>query len=95
MDNTSSMRKSDKIDKLYFRFKSRIICQEGNWFLQTRESKRGPFGTRGAAEQELKRFLETIEFVEDHEPSLPSDVDWSDVTIVDVQSLPGDIQHHQ
>jgi len=80
-----AMRKSDVADKTFFRTSDRVFCREGAWYIRTREHERGPFETRAAARQELKHYTDTMEFIEDNEPSLPSDIDPSDVTLVDVK----------
>ena len=51
--------------------------------MRTREIERGPFQTRAAARQELKRYADTMEFIEDNE--LPPDIDRGDVTLVEIK----------
>ncbi len=86
------MRKSDKNKKTtgHYRSRERFLRQEDQWFYQTREGARGPFETRQAAERELGRFTDTMEFVEENENHLPSGLDWKNVTVVDMDALPGD-----
>ena len=88
------MRKSDKNKKAkaHFRSSERFFREDGEWFFQTREGARGPFRTREIAEQELRRFTDTMEFVEDNENHLPSGVNWKDVTIVEIDQLPGELR---
>jgi len=38
-----------------------------------------------AADLELQHYIDTMEFIEKNEPSLPSDIDWGDLTFVDVE----------
>jgi hypothetical protein len=78
------MRKTDSSRRLHFRSKNRLFRHEGEWHFQTRERVRGPFDSREAAELELQRYIDTMEYVEGNEASLPSDVDWRDVTLVDI-----------
>ncbi len=67
------------------RSRARFRQQSGQWYFQTREGERGPFDSREAADLELQRYIDTMEFIEKNEPSLPSDVDWGDLTFVDVE----------
>ena len=82
------MRKTDTERKQHFRVADRFTQEGGQWFFDTREGQRGPFATRKAAELELQRFIDTMEFLEDRKDSLPSDVNWSDVTVVDIDETP-------
>ena len=87
------MRKSDRNQKnvvAHHRHRDRFFQQNEQWFFQTREGARGPFETRQAAERELGRFTDTMEFVEENENHLPSGLDWKNVTVVDMDALPGD-----
>ena len=77
------MRKSDVVDKTSHRVGDRVFRREGQWYIRTREHERGPFQTRAAARQELKRYADTMEFIEDSE--LPPDIDRSDVTLVEIE----------
>jgi len=81
------MRKSD-LNKTGLRRRSRgrFRHQSGLWYFQTREGERGPFESREGADLELQHYIDTMEFIEKNEPSLPSDVDWGDVTFVDVEN---------
>ena len=87
MNQNLTVRKSD-LDKTAQRYRSgsRFQQQSGQWYFQTREGNRGPFDSREAAELELQRYIDTMEFVEKNKPSLPSDVDWSDLVFVDVRT---------
>ncbi len=70
----------------YLRSHERFLRdREGQWYFQTREGERGPFNTWEAAKLELERFTDTMEYMEENEGSLPSDVDWGDVTVVDIE----------
>ena len=91
------MRKSDKNQKAirHYRSSERFFRQDDQWFFQTREGARGPFKTREAAEQELGRFVDTMEFLEENEKHLPSDTDWKNVTVADTDALPGDIRRRR
>ncbi len=89
------MRKSDKKAIEHNRSPERFFQQEDQWFFQTREGARGPFETRQVAERELARFIDTMGFVEENEKHLPSDTDWKNVIIVDMDALPGDIRRRK
>ncbi len=78
------MRNTDSDRRPRFRSKNRFFRHEGKWHFETRERVRGPFDTREAAELELQRYIDTMEYLEGNEDSLPSDVDWNDVTLVDI-----------
>ncbi len=69
------VRKSDTTEKKYYRSPDRIISREGQWYFQTRQGDRGPYDTREAAELRLERYVDTMGFVEENKPWLPSDVD--------------------
>ena len=56
------MRKSDIQDSTFFRSRDRVFCQNGKWFYQTREDDHGPFPTREAAELDLKRYVDEMDF---------------------------------
>ena len=80
----STRRRSDTTKNEYSRSPERLFRQEGQWYFQTREGDRGPHDTREGAELRLDRYVETMGFFED-KPWLRSDVDLSDVTIVDME----------
>ena len=78
------MRRSDTTRKKYFRSRERLFRYQGQWYFQTREGDRGPFNTREEAKLELERFADTMEYVEGKQRLLPSEVDWGDATMVDI-----------
>ena len=78
------MRRSDTAKQKYPRSTERLFRRQGQWYFQTREGDRGPFNSREAAKVELERFADTMQYMEEHKPSLPSEVDLDDVTIVDI-----------
>jgi hypothetical protein len=80
----SNVRKSDLFDGAYSRTGDRVFCRGDQWYLRTRENDRGPFGTRAEAVEELKRYIDTMEFLEENE--LPADVDPGDVTLVEFET---------
>ncbi len=80
----SSVRRSDTTRNKCFRYSERLLRHEGRWYFQTREGDRGPFSTREADKLELERYVDTMEYVDANTPSLPSEVDWGDVTVVDM-----------
>ena len=77
-------RRTDSIRKTYCRTPDRIICCEGSWYFQTRLGDRGPYDTLEEAELWLERYVETMGFVEENKPWLPSGVDWGDVELVEI-----------
>ncbi len=91
------MRKSDTDQKAikHYRTRERFFRQDDQWFFQTREGARGPFKTREAAERELGRFVDTVEFFEENEKHLPSGTDWKNVDIADTNALPGDTRRSE
>ena len=67
-----SVRKTDKNRKTYFRSPAeRLFLHEGKWYFQAREGDRGPYDTREMAELRLKRYIETLGFIDDYEPWKP------------------------
>lgn len=78
------MRRSDTTEKEYFRSPERLFRHQGQWHFQTREGDRGPFNRRELAQLELECFVDTMEYVEENKPSLPSELEWGDVTMVDI-----------
>ena len=94
-----TMRKSDRNKKnvvAHYRHRDRFYQQNEQWFFQTRDDgARGPFKTRQAAERELGRFTDTMEFVEENEKHLPSGLDWKNVTFVDMDALPNEIRRNR
>lgn len=72
------MRRTDVIKKEHFRSSDRFFRQNGQWYFQTRGGDRGPFGTREEAELDLKRYVDTMEFIDDIKPSLRADVAMTD-----------------
>ena len=69
------MRRSDTTKKKYFRSHERLFRYQGQWYFQTREGDRGPFNTREEAKLELERFADTMEYVDEKQRLLPSEVD--------------------
>ena len=67
------MRKSDSRDSTYFRSRDRVFCQNGKWFYQTREDDHGPFPTREAAEVDLQRYVDEMDFFNDARNGAPAE----------------------
>jgi len=67
------MRKSDLQDSTYFRSRDRVFCQNGRWFYQTREDDHGPFPTREAAELDLQRYVDEMDFFNGVRDAAPAD----------------------
>ena len=84
LNKESSVRRSDTTRNKYFRCPERLFRHEGQWYFQTRGGDRGPFDTREAAKLELECFTDTMEYVDTNKSALPSEVDWGDVTMVDI-----------
>ena len=83
------MRKSDQQDSTFFRSRDRVFCQNGKWFYQTREDDHGPFPTREAAEIDLKRYVDEMDFFDGikkgapNDESSPKDPDFANFSLVD------------
>lgn len=57
-------REDDEEDKARFRT-DRFFCQDGEWYFTTRENTiRGPYASRGDAEQELMLYLRDLRNME-------------------------------
>lgn len=82
--HNEGMRKSDTDNKPHPRKADRVFDEQGEWFVRTREGVRGPFRTRQQAEAELRLYVDTMSFLEENRASMPSHLDWGDVTVVDV-----------
>ncbi|MFW6094151.1 MAG: DUF6316 family protein [Pseudomonadota bacterium] len=80
------MRKSDDSTKVYPRGNDRVVSRDGAWFVKTREGLRGPFTTREAAEKEADSYAETMEYLKDHPATVESDLDLSNVEIIDMDA---------
>jgi hypothetical protein len=81
------VRKADLDGKApkYSRAKSRFQQRKGQWYFRTREGdRRGPFESRDAAELDLKLYIDAMQFVEENQTSLPTDVEWGDLVFVEV-----------
>ena len=78
------MRKTDSSHIPHFRSSDRFFRHEEKWCFQARESVRGPFDSREAAEIELKRYLNQMGYLDGNETLPPSGVSWNDVTLVDI-----------
>lgn len=66
------------------RSSDRVVIEDGEWFLRTREGLRGPFSSRVQAEQETAAYVETMEFLERNREVLPGDVNQNDIEIVNL-----------
>ena len=53
------MRRSDPdgTTRSFFRAEQRIFALNGQWYFTTREGERGPFRSKGQAEQEADRYV--------------------------------------
>jgi hypothetical protein len=78
------MRKTDSSRRPHFRSSDRFFRHEEKWCFQARESVRGPFDSREAAEFELKRYLNQMGYLDGNEALPPSGVSWNDLTLVDI-----------
>ena len=79
------MRKSDTSSQKSKRGQSRVFSEGGEWFYRTREGHRGPFVSELALRSDLNSYISTMEFVEDNAGCIPSDVDFEDVTVVEIE----------
>jgi hypothetical protein len=82
------MRKDDQSPDESARSTDRIFNEDERWFVRTREGRRGPFGSRRAAEAEAALFVDTVQYLEQNRPSVPPDVDQDDITVVDMDKPP-------
>ena len=80
------MRKSDTEPLDMPRRAERVECEDGRWYVLTREGRRGPFSTRRAADAEAHLFVDTMQYLE--RMTLPPDIDRSDVDVVDINVMP-------
>ncbi|MEZ5550959.1 MAG: DUF6316 family protein [Pseudomonadales bacterium] len=83
------MRRSDAFRGLYHRSRERVFCQEWEWFVETREGRRGPFLNRNAAHQELLFYVETMAFLEAHKARLPANILLTEVDLVNMDRPAG------
>ncbi len=83
------MRSKDTGKTTHFRSGDRVFCQNGDWFYQTREDDHGPFPTREAAEFDLRRYVDEMNFFDAASNSATSeskqrqDLDFANFTLVD------------
>lgn len=82
------MRRTDPGTQAYARRRDRLYRKSEQWYVQTREGVRGPFLHRVAATTELSRYVETMQFLEAIKPTLPPDINWNDVTLVEMSRAP-------
>jgi len=79
------MRRSDRATRTWLRSKERTTKRGGNWYFETREGERGPFASRKAARFELQRYVDTMDFLDENEDSLPPGADWGNITLIDIE----------
>ncbi len=60
--DNSSMRKRDPQESTHFRSGNRLYCINGKWFFQTREADHGPYPSKEAAQVELQRYVEEMNY---------------------------------
>jgi len=82
------MRNTDHTPSSSVRSTDRIFNEDDRWFVRTREGRRGPFGSRRAAEAEAELFVDTVKFLQQNHPAMRRDVDPDDVTVVDLGKPP-------
>ena len=78
------MRKTDMTYRSHQRSLRRVFREEGQWYYNTREGRRGPFATEIDLRKDLRTYVSTMEFIEDNAAELPEDVDCSEVELVHV-----------
>lgn len=82
------MRRNDKQLAEHKRLPDRILCdEEDRWFVLTREGRRGPFGSRRAAQAEAQLFVETVEYLS-RDAKFARDADRDDITVVRMNDNP-------
>ena len=66
------MRKDDDQErtKSHFRTSERFLRIDGAWWFSTREGDEGPFATREAAREGLRRYIAGQEMAEKHKKDL-------------------------
>ena len=89
---TATMRRTDPGTKAYARRRDRLVRNSKQWYVQTREGVRGPFLHRIAATKEISRYVETMQFLEENKPTLPPDINWNDVTLVEMSRAPSPLK---
>ena len=70
--------------RTFYRAGERLFNVDAGWCFQTREGERGPYPSRDAAAGELTRYVETMSFLHEHRSKLPKDLNWDDVTLVEM-----------
>ena len=85
--HNAPMRRTDDTFIEYPRRADRIECEDDRWYVRTREGRRGPFGSRRAAEAEAALFVETMAYLEQAR-MLPPDIDCADVEVVNFDRMP-------
>ena len=86
------MRRTDDGSKTFARQEDRLVRRHGCWFLVTREGERGPFYGRIAADRELRRYVDTMAYLDRHRAELPADINPADVTLVEMDQVLRDQQ---
>ena len=76
------MRKSDLSPHAHERKTKRVFREANQWFYNTREGRRGPFESEIELRKDLRSYVSTMEFIEDHAADLPEDLDCNDVELV-------------
>jgi hypothetical protein len=83
------MRKTDTADDVpYYRNPHRTVCKERLWYFESREGDRGPYESREIAESQIAKYVDIIDFVINNKSSVPADIDWTDITVIEFENPP-------
>lgn len=66
------MRKQDSEKTTHFRAGDRMFCLNGDWYYQTREDDHGPFPSREAAQLDMRRYIDEMNYFDDLSDQNPS-----------------------
>lgn len=83
------MRRSDVFRGLYHRSRERVFGLDRQWFIDTREGRRGPFDSRNGAQQELNFYVDTMAFLYEHKDRLPANILLHEVDLVNMDRPAG------
>ena len=93
INNKAYFRRRNKVQidagngvQTFYRTGERLFCVDGAWCFLTREGEQGPYGSRERAESELSRYVETMCFLHARRSELPNDLNWDDVTLVEISA---------
>ena len=79
------MRRTDEKPVRCERREDRLYREGLDWYYLTRGAPRGPFVSKREALTDLKRFIETMTYLDEHPEALPDEVDQDDITHIDLK----------